>query len=376
MRRSSDYNLRGARGQGPGARGQGSGIRDQGSEHYPLSTIHYSLPRSAFTLIEMLVVVSIMMILVAAGASVFRPANDSRRIREAARSINVYLSSARNRAMETGRPCGVMLRIFNGAAVMTLDQCEIPPCYCGENVTSVAEVTYNAPNLEVTFRANSSGTPETLPAKMVQPGDLIQLNHQGPMYSIDNPGSLDNGYLAGGTATVTAKLYGTATNQLIPWDATSKTVPFHIYRSPVKSGRTPQQLPASTVIDLNASGLGSILFEDDQDIMILFSPNGSVLQVYCDEDHDGDGDIVFPTEPIMFLVGKSERMDNGFTQDNADEPTMTNYQDLNNLWVVINPQTGLVSTAEIASSTGAVNAAAAIIAARLFARDLQGMGGK
>ena len=61
----------------------------------------------------MLVVVTIMMLLVAVSATAFRPANDSRRIREAARAINVYLGSARNRAMETGRPCGVIFRRFS-----------------------------------------------------------------------------------------------------------------------------------------------------------------------------------------------------------------------------------------------------------------------
>ena len=66
----------------------------------------------AFTLIEMLVVVAIMMVLVAAAATRMRPASEARRIRESARALNVYLGSARNRAMETGRPCGVILHRF------------------------------------------------------------------------------------------------------------------------------------------------------------------------------------------------------------------------------------------------------------------------
>ncbi len=82
----------------------------------------------------MLVVVTIMMILVAVGASQMRPASELRRIREAARAINVYLSTARNRAMETGRPCGVIFHCFGPTVpcAMTADQCEVPPCYAGD----------------------------------------------------------------------------------------------------------------------------------------------------------------------------------------------------------------------------------------------------
>ena len=68
---------------------------------------------NAFTLIEMLIVITITMLLVAASLTTMRPALESRRTREAARAIEVYLSSARNRAMETGRPCGVMLYRFS-----------------------------------------------------------------------------------------------------------------------------------------------------------------------------------------------------------------------------------------------------------------------
>ena len=85
------------------------------------------VPR-AFTLIEMLIVITIMVILAVMAANMLGPAMDGRRIREAARAVNVYVSSARNRAMEIGRPCGVTLRCAT-SAVMTLDQCEVLGIY-------------------------------------------------------------------------------------------------------------------------------------------------------------------------------------------------------------------------------------------------------
>ena len=386
MRRLSDYNMRGARGQRAVASGQWLVASDSEISNpqppIPNPPSPFRLPPSAFTLIEMLVVVSIMMILVAAGASVFRPANDSRRIREAARSINVYLSSARNRAMETGRPCGVILRSFNKtAAVMTLDQCEVPPCYCGDIEGSYADVSYNGANIITATLCNSDA-----PVKLLRYGDLIQFNYQGPYFEIITPNG-SSGFIEESSGQWELDC---STNGLtVPWTATAQPVPYRIFRSPVKHGASPLQLPAATVIDLDASGWGSSTGDTpvpfygdinpvdgkiDSDVMILFSPNGAVQQVYY------WGGIDKSRDPIFLLVGKNERMGNGYepSPSSDNEPDWPNYQDLNNLWVVINPQTGLVTTAEIGSSSGigADTPAKAIIAARQFARDLQGMGGK
>ncbi len=214
----------------------------------------------AFTLIEMMIVITIMLILVAAAATMMRPDLEGRRVREAARSINLYLNSARNHAMETGRPCGVTLRLLtNGSTTVancaaSLDQCEEPPSYCGLSESSVAGVWNNGGNVTVTLYSSSSGADtESLSANMVVRGDMIQLNYQGPIYTI-------TGDPSGGTFTLTEmKMYG-ATPTVLPWPTTSAAavrVPFRIYRSPVKGGAEPLQLPAGTVVDLTASGYGT-----------------------------------------------------------------------------------------------------------------------
>ena len=138
----------------------------------------------------MLVVVTIMMMLVAAAATRMRPATESRRIREAARAINVYLGSARNRAMETGRPCGVILHRFSArstsSAVMNLDQCEVPPCYARRtDYSRWPTVTwYRQRRVRSTFiPTRRRATRRSRRQGLVRPGDLIQLNCQGPMYT-------------------------------------------------------------------------------------------------------------------------------------------------------------------------------------------------
>ena len=99
--------------------------------------------RSGMTLIELLVVVSIIVLLAAATIPRLQPAMDRSRVREAARSVQLYLSAARNQAMATGRSCGVMIERLpaeNGCS-MTLTQVETPPPYGGDSTSSVATAT-------------------------------------------------------------------------------------------------------------------------------------------------------------------------------------------------------------------------------------------
>ena len=77
---------------------------------------------------------------------------------------------------------------------MNLDQCEVPPCYCGQQTQSVASVIYVRGVLRAKFYTDAAsaalnGTAglEPLPGNMVRIGDLIQFNCQGPMYWITGP---------------------------------------------------------------------------------------------------------------------------------------------------------------------------------------------
>jgi hypothetical protein len=106
-------------------------------------------------------------------------------------------------------------------------------------------------------------------------------------------------------------------------------------------------------------------------VYLLFSPNGSVLMVMYN-----NGRFV-PTTPIYLLVGKRERV---AAPAASDDPIQYNWQDMNNLWVSLNPRTGTVTSAEpaghydqnVPTGEGPYN----FLESREFAREAQNMGGR
>ena len=69
-----------------------------------------SRPYRGMTLIELLVVVVIITTLVAAAIPLIAPSNDDRRLREAARGLNTFISVAQTRAIALAPPFGVAIK--------------------------------------------------------------------------------------------------------------------------------------------------------------------------------------------------------------------------------------------------------------------------
>lgn len=356
--------------------------------------------RRAVTLVELLVVISIMLLLAAVAVPAMRPMMEGRRIREAARAINVYLSSARSEAMRTGRPVGIMLQRLKGQpeCSMVIDQAEMPPTYAGDSMDAKVRVqTVNRATGEVRIYVQAGVFTDGL----VRTFDRIRFDQQGPWYWLANgpdssaPGTPNHYYydFANGTdidgdqfiddpCYLTATLtWATSLGGTPPWpDAppspprstdASHPVSFEIQRMPVKSNAKPLQLPAGAVVDLAASGTDRVRFwpwptsthpapppiQDFASVCIMFSPSGAVhrLYTYTDWWRDSSGQIetrmgVDPNpDPIFLLVGRRERVADFITSPLPGTPTAEekpNWADMGNLWVTLNPQTGLVSVAE------------------------------
>ena len=376
-----------------------------------------SFARRGVTLIELLVVAVIILMMLALAARQMKLSLDSRRAREAARAINVYLSSARNQAIATRRPCGVALMpMMNIVAsttstttvapcVATLQQLEVPAPYSGDDSSAVLQVTSLGGGL--CQASTSSGT--AVSPGLVHIGDKIQFNNQGPWFLITSTGS--NGIPPYNLSPVVQ-----TPGQIVPW-LSSGTASFQINRMPnlhglydlglsgtaastfVGTDVAPLQLPAGSVIDLSGSWFGdygnfivntslsttayafpSGTIVDPNNptpapktsppgppiyvgLYIMFSPSGAVDSLYCAFYATSAGTLScyssqsLPiSQPIYLLVGRPDYARNlgpKVTLTSATgatiQATMQNWLDPSNIWIVVNPQTGVVTTAPVAA---------------------------
>jgi prepilin-type N-terminal cleavage/methylation domain-containing protein len=329
--------------------------------HSPLTTRHSPLPaHRGLTLIELLVVISIMVLLTVFALPVITPSGDTRKIREAARSVNVYLGAARNRAMETGRPCGVLFERRQGQtqASTTLLLAEVPLPYGGAQTTSRIVIT---PTTGTSATVSFTPTEDPVGAQIVKVGDRLQLNYCGHFWTITGIG--------GSTWSFSSM---TAT---IPPVTPAGGLPFTFTRRPMRASAAPLQLPTNMVVDTQWSGVGvdtssgrTDTFKpasdtDPNPVMVMFSPKGEVDSVYC--TYGGSYGAYRPTESMYLLIGRQDRVPPSLPEDGR-----ANWQDTSNLWVTVNPQTGLLKTVEVRNVT------TGYVAARGLAVSGSSMGGK
>ncbi len=356
--------------------------------------------RSGVTLLELLVVASVMLTLAAVSVPAIKPMMESQQTSNAASVVSTYLNRARARAMTTGRPCGVTFEYYVGtcdegasldpdddlgSACVVLRQVEVPPHYTGLDFGANVTVQTNVPVdrdhngtpdfvYEDSVVYNTPSNPDNpyfgLPMRPLILNDpdcpvsgidpyweqfvgkefsdkrmnlSIQFDNCGPFYPIFNdPDDFPGLYYV-------VKLPG------LELPSRSK-VSFKVKRNPRPTMTAPIGLTQGAVVDLEFSGWGEAeldLFALGADVTVMFSPSGEVEYV-----QDGFGTHV-PTETLYFLVGRWDRLtvlnvfDSGYVEDEyGDAVTLTedglwNYEDGSNFWVTVNPRTGLVSTVEV-----------------------------
>ncbi len=310
------------------------------------------------TLVELLVVVTILMMLAAFAIPTMRGLTEGRKVREGARAIDVYLTQAKIRALELQRPVGVVFQRMNLGSVTSPDiqtdactvlrQVEVPPPYAGDTLDARIQLTWD----DVKKVWNVGFTPP--PAGdgwdiLVKEGDQLQLNFQGPKLEMEFPDVAK-------PREVTFKQVPTLSLSLIGQDVLKGGLPFQVFRQPQPSSIPPLRLPRDVVIDLFDSGhlnttpdtFGILPPGAVPDPVVLFAPNGSVSAVYQCNTYNSV--VVYEATPVMnpifLMIGKWER-----TRDAAGntmaEDGLYNWQDATNLWMAINPANGFVTTAEV-----------------------------
>ncbi len=322
------------------------------------------LPRHAprgITLLELLIVLTILLMVTAAAIPLMAPALENRQMREGSRMLSTYLSAARARAVQIGRPVGVILQRFNGQPfAFQMAQVEIPPPYAGDTFDSYMNLgitgsnpgnpngpmtlmyfnqTYNQPTATLAARWYTAvANTGTFNHRLVRIGDEVQFNGQGYTYTIFGPdangdGLLDdppddnsNGVVDDPIALDIAYLYpaGTSISHLaFPWDGPAvQPATYQVSRQPVRTSAQPVQLPEGIVIDLVSSGVGITGAFNSQpytgsnnpstppppivnfDPVIVFSPAGRLDYVSVDPN----GRLVRPTDTLYLLLGRRELM--------------------------------------------------------------------
>ncbi len=343
-------------------------------------------PCRGVTLLELLIVMTILLMITAATIPIVVPAMQNRKMRESARLVSSYISGARSRAIETGRPVGVVFQRFNGLPFsMNLSYVEVPPPYSGDSAGATISVS---PTGMVNAIAGAQ-------IGLIRYGDTIKLNFHGPTFVIASATATDPeaGKAVPDPATKAWRLV-TATGTIANFPAAYATgTPFQIFRQPVRSSVAPLQLPEGIVVDLLNSGIGlngsfqpatpvvpsmwmtmpPVTF----DPIVVFAPGGSIAYVTKRSASAGSR-LIRPTESMYFLLGRRELMGDVFNKD----PTMDTHDEnlspgvvganayLSNYWISIGYQTGQVVTSENATNVGAVNAA------RSIAVQAQSIGGR
>jgi type II secretory pathway pseudopilin PulG len=364
------------------------------------------------TLVELLVVIFIILLVAAIMVPRLQPIMDHARIREAARSIQLYLSSARNQAIASGRSCGVLIEPLpadNGCS-MTLKQVETPAYYGGDNIGST--VVSVSGNFSGNSFPNSVGPylivalqfqPNVWPSVPLYQGDQIQVGYQGYWFTVapanssviwqgsnvalnkfNSSSAAQPSFVGSAFPCLFAYLdvsHGEQPNLSTPGTSGA----YKIRRWPTKSATADMQLPSPTVIDLTWSGNDPVnssasptwpISPANNPPIIMFAPDGSVDRTYLQTG--GVYQAAAPTTPIYLLVGMRNKV-----FDNPSGNINTNLNDFNSLWVAIDAATGLIVVTDPAAvgTTTAVlptpPAASNTPDSRAFARQqLVNLGGK
>ena len=307
--------------------------------------------RNGVTLIELLVVATIMLTLAAVSVPTIKPMMESQVSSHAAQTVSTYLERAKARAAATGRSCGVTFEYFEGthdedtglgAASLVLRQVEEPPLFSGFSFGATATVSpdideYGHVGLLVykDKRVNRVIDNEGTWGAYLRSDNQarIQFESIGPFYPLINVGG---SYYIEKIPGIELPIY--------------ENVSYKIARDPIATMTAPVGLAQGAVVDLEYSGTDSTPFNGGRDVTVMFTPSGEVDYVlYGDEKRT-------PSGTIYFLIGRWDRIPavsafelvtTEYGQETYAEDGLWNFEDGSNFWVAINPQTGVISTAEV-----------------------------
>ncbi len=340
--------------------------------HKPLSFLmseYNTTKRNGFTLIELVVVVSVLAIVGVMVIPSLRTLNEDRKVRDTARVVGAVFAAARERATVDGQAGVEILSLPNASGTYNLPNMglvlyqlrSIPP-YGGDTYGAACRYDSSTPPSAANRLVINNFTGSDLVQAGVRINDSIELNNSGVKLPIVDlsPTSMEVEYLA--------------PNPLIPANV---ALPYKIYRQPVRIESSAIRLPNRLFLNLAFSGysvdgaemnLINPSVNDPNDLgynipmQVWFGSDGSITRVF----DRNQAAMVRANSPVTFLMCSGNR-------DSTDLTNLANtdfLRDDNSMWITIDNRTGGVTTGRMAQITDlSAPLADQIREARLLARD-------
>jgi prepilin-type N-terminal cleavage/methylation domain-containing protein len=340
--------------------------------------------RAGFTLLELLVVITILSLLSVIVLPSLSGSVNSRRYRDAAKNVSAFIARCQSRAIGARAPRGVMLQPLSGntASAIDLHFADTPDPYAGETIDSA--VTFNAlagTAMTVNFvipcstcngtglvggsacgtcngqlvGADTNTQARLAIAKLCTVGDAIQFGGSGPKFKFVPP----NG--------VTMWFEDNQNTRNTAWPQQSATggVPFRIWRQPTRGTGGGLQIGKGVCVDLARSTMGpapfytipgetgpgkiGFIIDQTQPISIMFDSTGKPSEIV----HSG-GLRTSVSAPIFLLVGEGDLAGNpydpsvsGDTGTAPDDRGGANWQYGDCVWLCIDNNSGVVKSGQV-----------------------------
>jgi len=338
--------------------------------------------RTGLTLTELLVVISIIVLLAGVMVPMMQPFFAGQDLREAARSLNGFLSAAQAKAIRLGRPVGVWMQKDpkQWGLCYQCFQAESPPAYSGDTEFARAmlfrlnpppptqpdfQLRYNPYNDLAWYEARVPLADAVIGTQLLQHlmpsspliseywGDEIRFNQRGPRLRLFR--------VVQDNAQLLLRFYFLAHSSDLPplSDPVPLPVAFEVFRRPEITSHPPLILPVGATIDFSGYGSGwgpSAAFSRGlQPVVVMFSPQVGVERVYGAADPISNDSPMFMITPSKTAL-ESERLAQEAAQENPGpererkelermEFVTRSLADPSSFWVSVNRRTSRINTA-------------------------------
>lgn len=350
-----------------------------------MNTIHFNhqrIRRLGLTLVELLIVISILVLLTAIAVPSVRMVTKDRKIREAAREVNAMVASARDSSLVTGFSGIEFVRNpnfidANGVyyACTTMYKIKARRVYAGDLINS--RIVILEPGMPPIFRFTIR---RPVNDSIFEPGDYVKIDYRGQLHLITavNPGMrIDPGNPDVPDPDYTTVVCQVASNAPMPagfnyYNATTPTdvyfgPGFQIFRQPVRDVHSRVDLPQGQYIDLRLSGHLDLSNVDanpgtstlfglaepsplaaPQSLVVMFDGSGAVDRVYpysrIGSTIPGVPVFYRPSESLYLLV---------VADPTGNRTVADNLSNTSNLWVKVDHRTGVTTTSNAVEMTAA-----------------------